>query len=87
MATNHPELAEYLERKGYSSHSKLLRRIAGVKSHRTRSFAGLHSHSIMVPMETLGEAKTDAEERGSLSMEDLPWEEPVLPPPTEEEEW
>ncbi len=76
VASRHPELTDVLERKGFSSHAKLLRRMQGVVPGKSRRFAGVNSHTVEIPLvEPLwGSSSSDEsheEDVGRHTMEDL----------------
>ncbi len=79
IASKHPDLTDILERRGFSSHAKLLRRLKGVMAGKTRRFAGVNSHSIEIPLiepfwgssDASGADAEEQNERGRHTLADL----------------
>jgi hypothetical protein len=75
VSTKHPELVDYLEKKGFSTHHKLLKRIPGAASSKTRNFGGVTTHSITVPVnwgfETDDAGDDAAGAKGVVSAEEI----------------
>ncbi len=91
VATRHPEMNDVLEKRGFSSHTKLLRRLDGVRAGKSHRFTGVQSHTVEIPLiEPLwgGPADEDREqqeeEKGRHTMADLFGSGPDVEP---EEEW
>ncbi len=92
VASRHPELTDVLERRGFSSHAKLLRRMKGVTAGKTHRFAGVQSHTVEIPLvEPLWGSSRDSDagdeqEKGRHTMADLFGSGPE-PEPTGDEDW
>lgn len=87
IALKHPELIDMLERRGFSTHSKLLKRLKGAKAGKTRRFGMLVSHTVAIPLSGGDDDGAPApEDVGKHSIEDLSGELFGQASPTPEDE-